>query len=85
MSYHLYKNYMQLQHDGLGENKTFVVAYFNGHAGTLVQALVYAKTEFQALCAFLQTDYEDVNELHESVAGGDSWISALEINNTLTE
>jgi hypothetical protein len=85
MSYHLYKDYMQLQHDGLGENKTFVVAYFNGHEGTLVQALVYAKTEFQALCAFLQTDYKDVNELHESVAGADSWISVLEIHNTLTE
>jgi len=85
MSYHLYKNYMQLQHDGLGENKTFVVAYFNGHAGTLVQALVYAKTEFQALCAFLKTNYENADVLQESVAGADSWISALEIHNTLTE
>ncbi len=85
MSYHLYKDYLEKYYEGLGQNKVFVVAYFNQHEGTLVQAVVYAKTEFQALCAFLKTDYENIHTLHESVAGADSWITALEINNTLTE
>lgn len=85
MSYHLYKEFSEKYYESLGENKTFVVACFSAHSGELQQAVVYAKTELQAFCTFLKTDYANTTALQESLASADMWISALEINNTLTE
>ena len=84
MSYHIYQQYLEHYYENMNSNKMFVVAHCSLHTGSLEQQVVYAATELQAMCAFLRTDYADLNTLHESIAP-DAWIGALEIHNTLTE
>lgn len=85
MSYHLYKEYMQLQHDGLGKNKHFVVALMSSHQGELVQYEYYTTSELAAANLMLDTQLTSMDQVHDYCAGCDCWISVLEINNTLTE
>lgn len=84
MSYQVYKEYLERYYGELEQNKTYVVAFFSNHTGIIEQKLVYAKTELQAMNAYLKTEYENVDILYDSLEP-DNYINILEINNTLTE
>lgn len=85
MSYQVYKEYLRRYYDEMNQNKMFVVAYFSQHTGALDQKLIYAKDSLSALNKYLDSDYASAEALDEAMVGSDSWISSLEINDTMTE
>jgi len=84
MSYQVYKEYVNSYHASLGM-RTFVVAYLSLHDGALKQQLIYATDQLAAANLVLDTSHDTMELVYEYAANTDSWISVLEVNNTLTE
>jgi len=85
MSYHPYKEYVEKYHAAFGTKKMYVVAYMSLHSGELFQYPQYASTDVEAANQVLDTEFQDMELIYDYCANTDSWISVLEINNTLTE
>lgn len=88
MSYLVYKEYLDRYYENLDMAKCFVVAYLSLHDGKLKQEVVYTKTPLQAAVAYLGIDAEEfksMEDVYDYCASADSYISVLEVNNTLTE
>ena len=88
MSYQVYKEYLNRYYESPDMAKCFVVGYLSLHDGKLKQEVVYTKTPLQAAVAYLGIDleqYTSMKDVYQYCADCDSYISVLEINNTLTE
>lgn len=85
MSYHLYKDYLEMKHTTLDEPKRYVVAFLSLHTGELVQHQHYAHTEADAASWVLGVDFTNMDQVHDYCANTDSYISILEINETLSD
>ncbi len=59
----------------------YVVALFSQHAGTLNQEIIEAKTRFEAMKEYMQSEALSQEQLEEELEGADMWITALQINN----
>jgi hypothetical protein len=85
MSYQVYKEYLSAYYEELNENRTYVVAFFSQHTGTLTQSLVHARSKLEAVNSVLNTSLHSDEEVEGYCAASDCWVHALQINNTLTE
>jgi hypothetical protein len=85
MSYHLYKEFSEKYYELHGENKHYVVALMSLHQGELIQYEYYAASELAAANLMLDTQLTSMEAVHDYCAGCDSYISVLEIHDTLTE
>ena len=63
----------------------YVVAYLSSHTGLLEQHLIVAESELAACNKLLDSEYPSWDELQDVMAGSDSWIEALNINDALAE
>lgn len=85
MSYHLYKDYLEMKHAKLDEPKRYVVAFLSLHTGELFQHEYYAHSEVAAASLVLGVDFISMDQVHDYCDNTDSWISVLEINDTLSD
>lgn len=85
MSYHLYKDYLEMKNATLDEPKRYVVAFLSLHTDELFQHEYYAHSEAAAASLMLGLDFTSMAEVHDYCANTDSYISVLEINDTLSD
>ena len=83
MSYHVYKEYLSAYYEELNENRTYAVAFFSQHMGSI--NLVHARSKLEAINSVLNTSLHAEEEVEGYCAASDCWVHALQINNTLTE
>lgn len=58
----------------------FVVGHLNLHDGELTQEVIYGtESKVEALNKFLETDFENMEQINEYCSNGDSYINALEL------